>query len=135
MRKNADTKVEKSNREHENAIHSPVDWDLKLRWYQLPATWVVTRHDRPAENLTETDPPECGCLLHLPPQLLHHGGDRVVLYRKETALENLSYILQGTVMEGKTVRMRRGERSRCHSNVSRLWLGNPKKYRIVQGSR
>lgn len=111
----------------------PAEKDLKLRWYKSELSWTITPFDRPDKSLEEADPPECSCLILIATILLRRKGHRVIIYRKESAAENLLYVLRGTLMKGDKVLMHRGEPNSCHKNVSRLWMANPKKYRIVSG--
>jgi len=110
-----------------------INSDLKMRWYKNEFSWIVKHHNCPEKDLIEVDPPECVCLLTIATELLRRGGDKVVLYRKEKHVENLSYVLTGTLMTDKKIKIRKGDPNRCHHNVSHLWMLHPKKYRMVSG--
>jgi len=64
--------------------------------------------------------------------LLSMGGEEVVLLpQRKASIEKI--LKRGFAQAGKKVKIRRGERSRCHANAAALWKENPGEVRIVTG--
>jgi hypothetical protein len=64
-------------------------------------------------------------------RLLEHGGERVVFVGPERDLDVL--LEHGAIFTTEGLRMRRGERGRCHTNAARLWWKSRGRIRIATG--
>jgi len=65
-------------------------------------------------------------------KLLSMGGEEVVLLpQRKASVEKI--LKRGFIQAGKSVNLRRGERSQCHANAATLWKENPEEVQIVTG--
>jgi hypothetical protein len=131
--KNTDDEIEKLKMILDAVSDIPKNQELKLRWYTTESYIIVALYDYPIEILKEVEAPQCKYYKFIATKLLGHGGNDVAIYKDESPEENLLYVLGGVLMPAENIRMHCGDPNKCHENVSRLWLANMKKYRIVSG--